>query len=374
MSGEKLSLFTSIAVNKQPKTDKDSVLTQKITVITSDRMASGTIGEFTQLIKDFNTAGIAITKDSVTIRGDKVTILNKNSVALFASDGKLNASLIDADTITVNHLWAKSSQGGTSVGHFGNYDIDAAKISGVGYPLWLGSANASGANFRVSEKGELYSVAGTIGGFKIGSNFIGVQTPQDAVARLYLTNENLIFNGGKNRQTVIGVGQTGSTSGIDGSLVIRNTDATAKQSIYISQTGDYSYDNVGIFLDVSGSTFNTLEVGNSKLDAAIYAANGMFYGLRPRVRTITTSQKLSDTDNTLYCLNSNNDITLTLPTYPKRGQVYVIIQGGKKVNILASDKIYGKGAGGNYTWYSDSSSQISFLIYTGEVWRVNYMV
>ena len=194
MSGEKMSLFTSIAVNKQPKTDKDSVLTQKITVITSDRMASGTIGEFTQLIKDFNTAGIAITKDNVTIRGDKVTILNKNSVALFASDGKLNASLINADTITVNHLWAKSSQGGTSAGHFGNYDIDAAKISGVGYPLWLGSANASGANFRVSEKGELYSVAGTIGGFKIGSNFIGVQTPQDAVARLYLTNENLIFN------------------------------------------------------------------------------------------------------------------------------------------------------------------------------------
>lgn len=165
MSGEKLSLFTSIAVNKQPKTDKDSVLTQKITVITAEKMASGTIGDFTQLIKDFNTAGIAITKDNVTIRGDKVTILNKNSVALFASDGKLNASLIDADTITVNHLWAKSSQGDdTSVGHFGNYDIDDAKISGVGYPLWLGAATAANAPFRVSKDGELYAAKGIFKG------------------------------------------------------------------------------------------------------------------------------------------------------------------------------------------------------------------
>lgn len=370
MSGEKLSLFTSIAVNKQPKTDKQTELVRLIT----NQVSKSGIGNFSQLVQDLDAAGIVIGKDRIAIKAKQTDIVdnNGNTIAMF-SNGKLNASLIDADTITVNHLYAKSSQGGTSVGHFGNYDIDAAKISGVGYPLWLGATTAANAPFRVSQKGAIYSIAGTIGGFEIGSNYIGLQNPGDNVARLYLTDENLIFNKLPNRQTVIGNTQTGSSSGIDGSLLIRNANQNAKHSVDISQTGYSVFDNVGIQLNVSGSTFNTLETGNSKLDAAICAASGMYYGLRPRVRTVTKNETLSDLDHTVYCHNTSADITLTLPSSPKRGQEYLIIQGGNKINISASHEIWGRGANGEKTWYSGTGSQFSFLIFSGDVWRVNYM-
>lgn len=161
MSGEKLSLFTSIAVNKQPKTDKQTELVRLIT----NQVSKSGIGNFSQLVQDLDAAGIVIGKDRIAIKAKQTDIVdnNGNTIAMF-SNGKLNASLIDADTITVNHLYAKSAQGGTSVGHFGNYDIDAAKISGVGYPLWLGATTAANAPFRVSKDGELYATKGIFKG------------------------------------------------------------------------------------------------------------------------------------------------------------------------------------------------------------------
>ena len=164
MSGEKLSLFTSIAVNKQPKTDKQTELVRLIT----NQVSKSGIGNFSQLVQDLDAAGIVIGKDRIAIKAKQTDIVdnNGNTIAMF-SNGKLNASLIDAETITVNHLYAKSAQGGTSVGHFGNYDIDAAKISGVGYPLWLGASTAANAPFRVSKDGDMVANSGQVGPFWI---------------------------------------------------------------------------------------------------------------------------------------------------------------------------------------------------------------
>lgn len=152
-----------VKVPRKPKTANEEEL---VRVIQATTTSSG-IGNFSQLVQDMSDAGIVIGKNSIAIKADKVSVINGNTTTAMFSNGKLNAALIDADTITVNHLWAKSSQGGTTVGHFGNYDIDAAKINGVGYPLWVGATTAANAPFRVSKDGDILANSGQIGPFWI---------------------------------------------------------------------------------------------------------------------------------------------------------------------------------------------------------------
>lgn len=80
-----------------------------------------------QMNGNLKKAGLEVTADGITLYGEKITITNddgKTTTALFTG-GKINASLIDADKIEVKHLWAKSEDGTTKVGYFGNTEEDA---------------------------------------------------------------------------------------------------------------------------------------------------------------------------------------------------------------------------------------------------------
>lgn len=98
-----------VRVGRKPKTASETEIVRLITATNE----STPIGNFTQLVKDLEAAGIVINADKVAIKGNKVTIYNKDDVALFAQDGKLNANLIDAETIVVNGLQANGIQGNT---------------------------------------------------------------------------------------------------------------------------------------------------------------------------------------------------------------------------------------------------------------------
>lgn len=152
-----------VRVSRKPKTASETEIVRLITATNE----STPIGNFSQLVKDLAAAGIVISGNQVAIKGDKVTIYNKNEVALFASDGKLNANLIDAETINVNHVYARSSEGATIIGHFGNFDKADAVVGNDKCPLWLGAALAKDAPFRVTSLGDLYSNSGKIGPFWI---------------------------------------------------------------------------------------------------------------------------------------------------------------------------------------------------------------
>lgn len=89
-----------VRVGRKPKTASDTEIVRLITATNE----STPIGNFTQLVKDLEAAGIVINADSVAIKGNKVIIYNKDDVALFAQDGKLNANLIDAETIVANGI------------------------------------------------------------------------------------------------------------------------------------------------------------------------------------------------------------------------------------------------------------------------------
>lgn len=157
-------LFASQRVNRKARTDNEEVFREKVTLITNKQMSIGQLADFSQLVKDFEAAGIVISGNQVAIKGDKVTIYNKDEVALFAEDGKLNANLINAETINVNHVYARSSEGASIIGHFGNFDKADAVVGSDKCPLWLGAALAKDAPFRVTKDGSLYASKGIFAG------------------------------------------------------------------------------------------------------------------------------------------------------------------------------------------------------------------
>lgn len=138
-----------------------------------------TMTEFTERKTDLvdkaslKKAGIEITTNQVKLYGDKVQVLTRKDesseyveAGMFVN-GKLNANLIDAETINVNHVYARSSEGANIIGHFGNFDKDDAVVGSDKCPLWLGAALAKDAPFRVTSLGDLYSNSGKIGPFWI---------------------------------------------------------------------------------------------------------------------------------------------------------------------------------------------------------------
>lgn len=93
-----------VRVSRKPKTASE---TEIVRLITATNMSTP-IGNFSQLVADLASAGIVISGNQVAIKGDKVTIYNKDKAVLFATDGKLNANLIDAKKIVAQGIDAKS--------------------------------------------------------------------------------------------------------------------------------------------------------------------------------------------------------------------------------------------------------------------------
>lgn len=157
-------LFASQRVNRKARTDNEEVFREKVTFITNKEMSIGQLADFSQLVKDMGNCGIVIGDGKVVLKGDQIKVLNGNDEAAMFEGGKLNAKLIDAETITMNHLYAKSAEDGTIVGHFGNYDKADAVVGSDKCPLWLGAALAKDAPFRVTKDGYIYASKGIFAG------------------------------------------------------------------------------------------------------------------------------------------------------------------------------------------------------------------
>lgn len=160
--------------------DGDTVLPQSVLLravngceawVTKPKLEEGALmTEYTEKKTDLidkataKAAGLEITADGVELYGDKVKVKNNGKTAAMFHNGKLNADLIDADTINVHHVWAKDGNNQNTLAHFGNYDIDEAKDEdGKQYPLWVGSSTAADSPFRVSKDGYMYADKGAFG-------------------------------------------------------------------------------------------------------------------------------------------------------------------------------------------------------------------
>lgn len=376
-------LFASQRVNRKARTDNEEVFREKVTLITNKQMSIGQLADFSQLVKDFAAAGIVISGNQVAIKGDKVTIYNKDEVALFAQDGKLNANLIDADKIEVKHLWAKSEDGTTKVGYFGNYEIDACKVNNANAPLFVGADTAAKSPFYVTNEGHMVSTSATLGCFllnKTSLRYISGYDDEEPGFALY--NNFMLFRGysrtlnpdthtwKSERKRTVWLGEYRTTYQLPAllsNLLIEDSFSvdgdTLKSGIRISVTGcdDSQQYNNPVY------NLNNAVYGNF----AIYAEHGMYGGFRPMTRKIDRSMELTDMDCFVIVTKV---VTLTLPEKPQRGQYYKFLQ--------LCDNFVIKSSLNNMCWHkvcknsftSGLYNQTTELIYDGSNWNVNWFM
>ena len=368
-----------VRVSRKPKTASETEIVRIITATNE----STPIGNFSQLVKDLAAAGIVISGNQVAIKGDKVTIYNKDEVALFAQDGKLNANLIDADKIEVKHLWAKSEDGTTKVGYFGNYEIDACKVDNANAPLFVGADTAAKSPFYVTNEGHMVSTSATLGCFlldKMSLRYISGYDDEEPGFALYnnymlfreysrtLNPDTHTWKSERKRTVWLGVYRTTyQVPALLSNLLIDDSFSadgnTLKSGIRISVTGcdDSQQYNNPIY------NLNNAVYGNF----AIYAEHGMYGGLRPMTRKINRSMELTDMDCFVIVTKG---VTLTLPAKPQRGQYYKFLQAGDNFVIKSSlNNMFWYGVGKN-SFTSGALNQTTELIYDGSNWNVNCFI
>jgi hypothetical protein len=376
-------LFASQRVNRKARTDNEEVFREKVTLITNKQMSVGQLADFSQLVKDFAAAGIVISGNQVAIKGDKVTIYNQNEVALFAQDGKLNANLIDADKIEVKHLWAKSEDGTTKVGYFGNYEIDACKVDNANAPLFVGADTAAKSPFYVTNEGHMVSTSATLGCFLLDKTSLRyISGYDDEEPGFALFNNFMLFREysrtlnpdthtwKSERKRTVWLGEYRTTYQVPAllsNLLIDDSFSadgdTLKSGIRISVTGcDDSQQYNNPIYNVNNAVYGNF---------AIYAEHGMYGGLRPMTRKINRSMELTDMDCFVIVTKG---VTLTLPAKPQRGQYYKFIQAGDNFVIKSSlNNMFWYGVGKN-SFTSGALNQTTELIYDGSNWNVNWFI
>lgn len=277
--------------------------------------------------------GIDINSKEITLTADKTNFRTRSGkkMAVFDENG-LNADLINA-----KHVWAKSEDGKSTVGHFGNYEIDACKVSeGVYAPLFVGSATARDAQFYVTSTGAIRATAGYIGDFEI-SNGALVEKGNEDKRSMSLSDFNLSF-----KDTVddsfflmaLGnfVGPSAGGNSYTGGFNLEKV----KNFEYPTYNGNWiasNQYNVGLTLSVSGTmdkasrewqTNVNLDIPNG--NHALLISRGDIAGFRPMLTKATQSRALSKMECVIVCLPPRNaNIILTLPDDPEIGQYYKLI-------------------------------------------------
>lgn len=275
-------------------------------------------------------AGIDIDSKEITLTADKTKLRTQSGqeVAVFDKDG-LNADLINA-----KHVWAKSEDGNSTVGHFGNYEPDYCKVSdNVFAPLFVGSSTAAKAPFYVTSTGEIKATAGYIGDFQI---IEGKLVKEDSEGKRYmrLDNFNLSFEDTHDSIFRMTLGNFVSPSA-GGTTYSGGFDLERLRNFSTSSTSSTSNQyNVGLTLSVSGTmnkdareyqgnVISNIPNGNH----ALLISRGDIAGFRPMLTKATISRAISKMECVIVCFPPQNaNIILTLPDDPEIGQHYTFIQ------------------------------------------------
>jgi len=381
-----------------PKNAQQTGVTSWSVTITKPKIEVGAVvTEYTERKSDLvdkaslKKAGIEVKSDEVLLHGDRIRVNNNGQTAALFTGGKINASLIDADKIEVKHLWAKSNDGASKVGYFGNTEEEACKIDDTYAPLFVGADTAKNSPFYVTNKGHMVSKSATLGSFSLNESSLRYLTGyDDEEPGFALYNEYMVFRGysrtfspqtkkwTSERNRLIWVGRNDwvySVPSLMSNILVQDsfpmtTGDTAKIGLRISVTGcddKYQYENV---------MYNGAMASNVYGNFAIYAENGMYAGFRPMTRRANYSMKLTELDCVIYVPVTG--ITLTLPDNPQRGQYYKFIQGseGKQAFWIKSNsyKMYWNGVdtNGRTSFDSGACNQTTEFIFLGDHWRVNW--
>lgn len=256
------------------------------------------------------------------------------------------------------------------------------------YALWLGASDGASAPFSVKRNGEVKMInadvtgridatSGSIAGFAINKNSIGSVGQAEGMSlsneylqfmdHAYLHGEGYFVTCGNFLGTGLRINSTTSASNDLSTGILISIDAgTSTPSDKMCTALDLRTrwaDQAGSF-DLT----NAYE-GNH----AIVIRGGDVIGLRPSFVRITSNYTLTEYNHTVACDNTSA-ITLTLPSSPKLGQCYTVIQQGGRVTLSTNKSIYdSRNFKTATTWYSDTRGQVSWIWYNGGQWIVCYV-
>ena len=286
-------------------------------------------------------AGIDINSKEITLTADKTNFRTRSGrkVAVFDENG-LNADLINA-----KHVWAKSEDGNSTVGHFGNYEPDYCKVSDNVYaPLFIGSDTAEKAPFYVTSTGAIKATAGYIGDFTIkGGSLVNEYDKKS----MRLGGSNIIFENTSEGKFDLKMG-----SSVLSEVVGVNTQGglylNMKRNYPTSTTsGSETQVNMGLLLNVSGTMDKASRehpwIVNSDIpngNHAIFIGQGDIAGFRPMLTKAKTSRAISKMECVIVCWPPQNaNIILTLPDDPEIGQHYTFIQRNGRYTGVSWGKV-----------------------------------
>lgn len=235
--------------------------------------------------------------------------------------------LLFAENAVINFL-----QGMEFVVHNSKTDISAntiiAGLVGGDIPLFVGSNTPSNAPFRVAKDGAFVATkaditgtinasSGTIGNFTIDE---GALKSTDSFGDMLLSSNLIKFTGSKTN-LYLGVDTWPASTG--GALYgpIR---AEVSRSAAGGTAGNY-----GVYINVTGAALSdgTTTAARQSGNHALYIPEGFITGFRLRNVRTSSNRTLTDMDSVVFS-TATREITLTLPSSPKQGQIYFIRKVG----------------------------------------------
>ena len=235
--------------------------------------------------------------------------------------------LLFAENAVINFL-----QGMEFVVHNSKTDISVntiiAGLVGGDIPLFVGSNTPSNAPFRVAKDGSFVATkaditgtinasSGTIGNFTIDE---GALKSTDSFGDMLLSSNLIKFTGSKTN-LYLGVDTWPASTG--GALYgpIR---AEVSRSAAGGTAGNY-----GVYINVTGAALSdgTTTAARQSGNHALYIPEGFITGFRLRNVRTSSNRTLTDMDSVVFS-TATREITLTLPSSPKQGQIYFIRKVG----------------------------------------------
>lgn len=235
--------------------------------------------------------------------------------------------LLFAENAVINFL-----QGMEFVVHNSKTDISVntiiAGLVGGDIPLFVGNSTPSNAPFRVAKDGSFVATkaditgtinasSGTIGNFTIDE---GALKSTDSFGDMLLSSNMIKFTGSKTN-LYLGVDTWPASTG--GALYgpIR---AEVSRSAAGGTAGNY-----GVYINVTGAALSdgTTTVARQSGNHALYIPEGFITGFRLRNVRTSSNRTLTDMDSVVFS-TATREITLTLPSSPKQGQIYFIRKVG----------------------------------------------
>lgn len=246
------------------------------------------------------------------------------------------------------------------------------------WSLWLGGETGDSATFAVTMGGAIKATAGTIGSFMIRelqggyydffANYGGV-AGFSAPSSISLNSQGILASTGSPGN--------GARFLFGNSEFTNDAPSWGNGALQVSLNFQYGADTSQTAANIyvmgkSSSTATALQLSatGGLNNHAIAIRDGDVAGLRPSFVRITSNYTLTEYNHTVACDNTSA-ITLTLPSSPKLGQCYTVIQQGGRVTLSANISIYdSRNFKTATTWYSDTRGQVSWIWYNGGQWIV----